>query len=164
MLYKEHFFRSTFFLSNDTGILTHWQSCLYILVIFSSARRSVRHQLLRNLHIHDSSTSYEFTMFIFVTESLSRLYTETPFILAFQREESLHPACKDRNASFTSEEQNNINIIVCRMVCQALTLLLDNIYIRFGTNLFRQIVGIPLETDYAALVSGLISFCYERDF
>ena len=34
--------------------------------------------------------------------------------------------------------------------------LLDNIYIRFGTKLYRQIVGI--------LVGDLFLFCYERDF
>ena len=47
-------------------------------------------------------------------------------------------------------------------MCEALTFLLDNIYIRFGTKLFRQIAGIPMGTNCAALVADL--FCYERDF
>ena len=42
--------------------------------------------------------------------------------------------------------------------------LLDNIYIRFGTKLYRQIVGIPMVTNCAPLVADLFSFCYERDF
>ena len=42
--------------------------------------------------------------------------------------------------------------------------LLDNIYIIFGTNLFRQIVGIPMGTNYAPLVADLFLFCYERAF
>ena len=41
--------------------------------------------------------------------------------------------------------------------------LLDNIYIRFGTKLFRQIVGIPMGTNYSLLVGDLFLFCYERD-
>ena len=49
-------------------------------------------------------------------------------------------------------------------MCEALTFLLDNIYIRFGTNLFRQIVGIPMGTNCAPLVADLFLFCYERDF
>ena len=38
-----------------------------------------------------------------------------------------------------------------------------NIYIRFGTELYRQIVGIPMGTNCAPLVADLFLFCYERD-
>ena len=36
--------------------------------------------------------------------------------------------------------------------------------IRFGTKLYRQIVGIPMGTNCAPLVADLFLFCYERDF
>ena len=49
-------------------------------------------------------------------------------------------------------------------MCEALTFLLGNIFIRFGTKLFRQIVGIPMGTNCAPLVADLFLFCYERDF
>ena len=52
----------------------------------------------------------------------------------------------------------------CQNVCDALTFLLDNIFIRFGTKLYRQVVGIPMDTDCAPLVADLFLFCYERDF
>ena len=42
--------------------------------------------------------------------------------------------------------------------------LLDNIYIRFGTKLYRQIVGIPMGTNCAPLAADLFLYCYERDF
>ena len=41
---------------------------------------------------------------------------------------------------------------------------MDNIYIRFGTKLYRQIVGIPVGTNCAPLVADVYLFCYERDF
>ena len=34
----------------------------------------------------------------------------------------------------------------------------------FGTNLYIQIVGIPMGTNCAPLVADLFLFCYERDF
>ena len=40
----------------------------------------------------------------------------------------------------------------------------DNIYIRFGTKLYRQIVRIPMGTNCAPLVADLFLYCYERDF
>ena len=49
-------------------------------------------------------------------------------------------------------------------MCEALIYLLDNIYIRFGTKLYRQIVGIPMDTTCAPLVADLFLFCYGRDF
>ena len=45
-----------------------------------------------------------------------------------------------------------------------LDFLLDNIFIRFGTKLYRQVVGIPMGTNCAPLVADLFLFCYERDF
>ena len=52
----------------------------------------------------------------------------------------------------------------CQNECDALSFLLDNIYIRFGAKLYRQIVGIPMGTNCAPLVADLFLFCYERDF
>ena len=52
----------------------------------------------------------------------------------------------------------------CQTVCEAHIFLLDNIYIRFGTKLYRQILGIRMSTNCAPLVDVLFLFCYERDF
>ena len=49
-------------------------------------------------------------------------------------------------------------------MCDALHYLLDNIFLRFGSKLYRQIVGIPMGTNCAPLVADLFLFCYERDF
>ena len=42
-------------------------------------------------------------------------------------------------------------------MCEALTCLLDNFYIRFGSKLYRQIVGISMGTNCVLLVADL--FC-----
>ena len=41
--------------------------------------------------------------------------------------------------------------------------MLDNIFIRFGTKLYRH-VGIPMGANSTPLVADLFLFCYERDF
>ena len=41
---------------------------------------------------------------------------------------------------------------------------LNNIYIRFGTKLHRQIVGIPMATNCTPFITDLFLFSYERDF
>ena len=49
-------------------------------------------------------------------------------------------------------------------MCEALTFLLDNIYIKCGSKLYRQIVRISMGTNCAPLVADQFLFCYERDF
>ena len=56
------------------------------------------------------------------------------------------------------------NLWSCQNVCDALSFLLDNIYIRYGTKLYRQIIVIPMGTNCAPLVADLFLFCDERDF
>ena len=78
---------------------------------------------------------------------------------------SLCLACNGRNTfCFTSEKHRNYTLWSEQQVCEALTVLLDNIYIRFDSKPFRQIMGIPMGTNCAPLVADLSLFCYERDF
>ena len=66
---------------------------------------------------------------------------------------------------FTSEKKTkNYHAWSCQNVCDALTFLMHNIFIRFGTKLYRQVVGIPMDTNCAPLVADLFLFCYERFF
>ena len=73
-------------------------------------------------------------------------------------------ACNDKNAFFTSEQPKRYKLWSCQKMCDALHYLLDIIFIRFGSKLYRQIVGIHMGTNCASLVADLFLFCYERDF
>ena len=46
----------------------------------------------------------------------------------------------------------------------ALYYLLDDIFMRFGSTLYRQIVGIPMGTNCAPPVADLFLLCYENNF
>ena len=100
----------------------------------------------------------------------STLYTALPHNLIkdklidlfernFKRESYSYLACNDRNAFFTSETLKKYHAWSCQNECEALTF-----FIRFGTKLYRQVVGIPMGTNCAALVADLFLFCYESDF
>ena len=85
---------------------------------------------------------------------------------SIKRKVRLYLACNDKKAFFTSADHyyRGYHLWSCQNVCDALKFLLDNIYIRFGTKLYRQIVGISMGTNCAPLVADLFLFCYERDF
>ena len=65
---------------------------------------------------------------------------------------------------FTSSDQSRYTLLSCQNICDALSYLLDNIYIRFGTKLNRQIIGIPMGANCAPLLADLFLYRYERDF
>ena len=95
-----------------------------------------------------SLSSYDFS--ILYTTLPNNLIKEKLINLiewTFKREGSPYIACNERQAIFTSGDTKRYNL-----------------YIRFGTKLYRQIVGIPMGTNCAALVADLFLFCYERDF
>ena len=108
---------------------------------------------------HDFSTLYTTLPHNLIKEKLINLIEWT-----FKREGSPYIACNERQAFFTSEDTKRYKLWSCQNVCEALIYLLDNIYIRFGTKLYRQIVCIPMGTNCAPLVADLFLFCYERDF
>ena len=108
------------------------------------------------------------------TYDLSTLYTTLPHNLikeklinliewTFKREGSPYIACNERQAFFTSEDTKRYKLWSCKNVCEALIYLLDDIYIRFGTKLYRQIVVIPMGTNCAPLVADLLLLCYESE-
>ena len=108
---------------------------------------------------YDFSTLYTTLPHNLIEEKLTELIEQT-----FNREGSLDLTCNDRNAFFTSEQPKRYKLWSCQKMCDALHYLLDNIFIRFGMRLYRQIVGIPMGTDCAPLVADLFLFCYEKDF
>ena len=71
----------------------------------------------------------------------------------FKRDGSPYIACNERQAFFTSGNTKRYKLWSCQNICEALIYRLDNIYIRFGTKLYRQIVGIPMGTKCAPLVA-----------
>ena len=113
--------------------------------------------LASGLSTYDFSTLYTTLPHNLIKEKLTELIEQI-----FNREGSLYLACNDKNAVFTSEQPKRYKLCSCQKMCDALHYLLDNISIRFGSKLYRQIVGIPM--GCAPLVADLLLFCYERDF
>ena len=106
--------------------------------------------LASGLSTYDFSTLYTTLPHNLIKEKLTELIEQT-----FNREGSLYLACNDKIAFFTSEQPKRYKLWSCQRMCDALHYLLDNIFIRFGSKLYRLIVGIPIGTNCAPLVADL---------
>ena len=112
-----------------------------------------------SLSTYDFSTLHTTKPHNLIKDKLINLIRRT-----IQREFSPYLACNDRDAFFTSDKPKKYHAWSCQNVCDALSFLLDNIFIQFSTKLYRQVVGIPMGTTCALLAADLFLFCYERDF
>ena len=83
---------------------------------------------------------------------------ERAFGKVYKNEGTLYIDGNDRKAFFTSTDKRGYTLWSCQNVCDALSYLLDNNYIRFGNKFYRQIVGIPMGTNCAPLVANLFYF------
>ena len=112
--------------------------------------------LASGLSTYDFSTLYTTLPHNPAKEKLTELIEQT-----FNRERSLYLACNDKNAFFTSEQPKRYKLWSYQKMCDALHYLLANTFIRFGSKIYRHIVGISIGTICAPLVTDLFLLCYE---
>ena len=85
-----------------------------------------------SLSTYDFSTLYTTLPHTLIKEKLLDLIERTFYI----KEGKLYLACNDKKAFFTSADHyRGYHLWSCQNECDALSFLLDNIYIRFGTKL-----------------------------
>ena len=65
---------------------------------------------------------------------------------------------------FTNEEPSAGKKYNETLICQMIGFLIDNIYIKIGSHLFRQCIGIPIRTNCAPLLANLFLYPYEVKF
>ena len=70
-----------------------------------------------------------------------------------------------RNKSyFNSDPLNGDNKYTANDICKMIKFLVDNIYVRFGGQLFRQMVGIPMGKNCAPSLADLFLYSYQNEF
>ena len=74
------------------------------------------------------------------------------------------PTSKLAEIYFISDPLNGDNKYTSNAICKMIEFLVDNIYVRFGEQLFRQMVGIPTGTSCALLLADLFLYSYKNQF
>ena len=113
------------------------------------------------------------------TFDFSTLYTSIPHDLLKSRMNNIiNNAFKRKNGAtrythikvgrnksyFTNDPLNDDNKYTASDICKMNECLVDNIYVRFGGQLFQQMVGIPMGKICAPLLADLFLYSYENEF
>ena len=153
---KEHVKRYSDKAFQNSGINLFWsiKNSTEVLDKLQSKR-----YLASSISTYDFSTLYTTLPHDLIKDKLSKLIEKT-----FAREKRTFLACKADNAYFTDEPRKHYTMWTCSEVCNSLHFLLDNIFVRYGNAIYRQVIGIPMGTNCAPLVADLFLYCYEREF
>ena len=153
---KEHVKRYCDKAYENSGINLFWSiknSCDVL-----NKLNSINNQV-SSVSTYDFSTLYTTLPHDLIKEKLINLIQKT-----FARENRLYLACNFEKAFFSDDHVEHYTMWTCIDLCNAITFLLDNIFVRYGSAIYRQVIGIPMGTNCAPLVADLFLFCYERDF
>ena len=153
---KEHVMRYCDRAYENTGINLFWsiKNSGEVLNKFEAKQHQAS-----TISTYDFSTLYTTLPHNLIKNKLTALIVKT-----FSRENSTFLACNYKRAFFTDDGYKNYTNWTCADVCEALCFLLDNIYVRYGNTIYRQVIGIPMGTNCAPLVADLFLYCYESEF
>ena len=131
--------------------------------------------LLSSLDRRDVRTATSVQTFDFST-----LYTSIPHDLLKSRISNVvHNAFrkKDGNVRYTHIKVTSAqecfthdingsgdNMYTADSICKMVEFLIANIFVQFGGRLFRQVIGIPMGTNYAPLLADHFLYSYENEF
>ena len=109
-------------------------------------------------------STYDFsTFYTTLPQNLIKVKLTQLIEKIFTRENILFLACNADRAIFTNDTFKHYIMWTCPDVCKSLSLLLYNIYVRYGDTVYCHVIGIPMGTNCAPLVADLFLYCYARD-
>ena len=110
------------------------------------------------------------------TFDFSTLYTSIPHDLLKSRMNNIifqhkngaprytHIKVARNESCFANDPLNGDSKYTVNDICKMIEFLVDNMYVRFGGQLFRQMVGLLMGTNCAPLLAELFLYSYENEF
>ena len=127
----------------------------YYETVYERSRKNKFWSIKNSGEVHSKLKSRGFCATSLSTNDFCTLYTTLPHILIkeklldlikrafktfYKYEGALYLACNDKNAFFTSTDHRGYKLWSGQNVCDALSYLLDNFYIRFGNKLTDKLL------------------------
>ena len=134
-------------------------------IIFGPKRSSevIEKLRLRNFQVFQVS-SFDFsTLHTSLPHDLIEAKVLSLVYWCFNRESKTYLCTSDKAGFFSNKKYDSNKCWSCAELCEAFIFLMENIYVQFEGMVYQQIVGIPMGTNCAQLMVGLLLFCYERD-
>ena len=114
---------------------------------------------LEHMETYDFSTLYTNLPHEEIKKKFSRIFKKV-----FEREARPFINVNNFKAYFSSSKNKNFFSFRFSDMMEILTFILDNIYVKFGNKIFKQVIGIPIGLDSGQDIANLLLFSYESDY
>ena len=108
---------------------------------------------------YDFSTLYTNLPHANIKEAFKKL-----FKLVFSREAKSFIIVNMRKAFFSNQQRRNYASFNEKDMNRILHFILDNIYVKFGNDVYKQKVGIPIGLDSGQDIANLLLYYFEREY
>ena len=112
-----------------------------------------------NISTLDFSTLYTTIPHKDLIERISKL-----IVSIFSKTRHRYINVKSHKAFFSSSEYRSYHSWDVSLFIELFEFLIDNINVKFGTSVYQQFIGIPMDTNCAPLLADLYLFYYEYDY
>ena len=120
---------------------------------------SIRDKNVNHMETYDFSTLYTALPHREILRNFSKIFQKV-----FQREGKQFINISYCKTYFSSSALTNGCSFRVEDMMEILEFILDNIFVRFGDRLFKQVVGIPIGLDSGQDIANLLLFSYESNY
>ena len=120
---------------------------------------NIKHLKTDNIETYDFSTLYTSLPHGKIREKFKKFFKKI-----FERENKKYINVNFKKAYFSDSEQRGFRSFTQPNLLLILNFILDNIYIKFGENIFKQVIGIPIGLDSGQDIANLLLYQYESTY
>jgi hypothetical protein len=112
-----------------------------------------------HLETYDFSTLYTSLPHIEIKQKFKNIFKKV-----FTRENKEFINVKLNKAYFSATNQKNFHSFTERNLLQILEFILNNIFVKFGSDIYKQVIGIPIGLDSGQDIANLLLYQYESTY
>ena len=119
----------------------------------------IKHEKIEYMETFDFSTLYPALPQSEIKKQFSKIFNKV-----FKREGKQFINVNFHKAYFSSQQNRRGCSFRLTDMIEILEFILDNIFVRFGSTVYRQVIGVPIGSDTGAEIANLLLFSYESDY
>ena len=120
---------------------------------------NIKDKNINHMETYDFSTLYTALPHQAILTNLSKIFKKV-----YKREGRQFINIGFYKAYFSSSELTNGCSFRVEDMMEILEFILDNIFVKFGDKIFKQVIGIPIGLDSGQDIANLLLFSYESDY
>ena len=119
----------------------------------------IRNVRMEHMQTYDFSTLYPALPQAEIKKQFSKIFNKV-----FKREGKQFINVNFHKAYFSSRQNTKGCSFRLTDMIEVLEFMLDNIFVRFGNMVYKQVIGVPIGSDAGAEIANLLLFSYESEY